>query len=102
MKLVKLMKKWARGFAFPLTVTVTTSLFAAEDAPYLAENLSVWLRADKGLATNADGAVTAWANQGTLGAAVDIAPHGSLFYFIFASRRGSFCAMCQARRRTWP
>ena len=57
MKMLNLMKKWARGFAFLLAATVTTGLFAADDAPYLAENLSVWLRADKGLTTNAVGGV---------------------------------------------
>ena len=44
------------------------------EEPYLADNLSLWLRADKGLATNAVGGVTAWANQGTKGAAADVAP----------------------------
>lgn len=48
---------------------------AAAAEPYLAENLSVWLRADKGLSTNSVGGVTAWANQGTKGSAVDVAPH---------------------------
>ena len=75
MKMLNLMKKWARGFAFLLAATVTTGLFAADDVPYLAENLSVWLRADKGLSTDSFGAVTSWANQGTLGAAVNVAPH---------------------------
>lgn len=59
-----------------VTLAATTSvLFASDDEPYLAENLSVWLRADKGLTTNAVGGVTAWANQGTKGASVDVAPH---------------------------
>ena len=48
---------------------------ALADEPYLAENLSVWFRADLGLATNAVGGVVSWANQGTKGSAVDIAPH---------------------------
>ena len=48
---------------------------ALADEPYLADSLSVWFRADRGLSTNAVGGVTAWANQGTLGSAVDIAPH---------------------------
>lgn len=52
-----------------------TGILAAGDEPYLLEDLSVWLRADKGLSTNSVGGVTAWANQGTLGAAVDVAPH---------------------------
>ena len=43
--------------------------------PYLAENLTVWLRADMGLTTNAVGGVTAWANQGTKGSEVDVVPH---------------------------
>ena len=47
----------------------------AEEQPYLAENLSVWFRADLGLTTNAVGGVTSWANQGTLGSEVNIAPH---------------------------
>ena len=49
--------------------------FAAADVPYLAENLTVWLRADKGLTTNAVGGVTTWANQGTRGGSVNVAPH---------------------------
>lgn len=56
-------------------VAFSSGLFAADDQPYLAENLSVWLRADKGLTTNAVGGVTAWANQGTKGASVDVVPH---------------------------
>ena len=48
---------------------------ALADEPYLAENLSVWFRADLGLTTNAVGGVTSWANQGTLGSAVTVAPH---------------------------
>ena len=56
-------------------VASPSGLFAADDQPYLAENLSVWLRADKGLTTNAVGGVTAWANQGTKGASVDVVPH---------------------------
>lgn len=55
--------------------TCAMGLLAADDQPYLAENLTVWLRADKGLTTNDVGGVTAWANQGTKGAAVDVAPH---------------------------
>ena len=55
--------------------TALASLSAAAEEPYLAENLTVWLRADKGLATNAVGGVTAWANQGTKGSAVDVVPH---------------------------
>jgi len=58
-----------------LTICALAALFASAEDPYLAENLAVWLRADKGLTTNAVGGVTAWANQGTKGAAVDVAPH---------------------------
>ena len=56
-------------------VAFSAGLFAADDQPYLAENLSVWLRADKGLTTNAVGGVTAWANQGTLGSSANVSPH---------------------------
>ena len=59
-----------------LTVGALTAMFAGAEEPYLAENLSVWLRADRGLATNAAGGVTAWANQGTKGAAIDLSPSG--------------------------
>ena len=59
-----------------LTVGALTAMFAGAEEPYLAENLSVWLRADRGLATNAAGGVTAWANQGTKGAALDLSPSG--------------------------
>ena len=61
--------------AISALATVLTSLLAAAEEPYLAENLTVWLRADLGLTTNAVGGVTAWANQGTKGAAVDVVPH---------------------------
>ena len=56
-------------------LTASASVALAADAPYLADHLTVWLRADKGLTTNAVGGVTVWANHGTLGAAVDVAPH---------------------------
>ena len=56
-------------------VAFSSGLLAADDQPYLAENLSVWLRADKGLTTNAVGGVTAWANQGTLGSSANVSPH---------------------------
>ena len=55
--------------------TALASLSAAGEDPYLAENLTVWLRAEKGLTTNAVGGVTAWANQGMKGSAVDVVPH---------------------------
>ena len=58
-----------------LTICALAALSASAEDPYLAENLTVWLRADKGLTTNSVGGVTAWANQGTKGAAVDVAPH---------------------------
>ncbi len=56
-------------------LTASAGVALAVDEPYLADNLTVWFRADKGLATNAVGGVTAWANQGTRGAAVNVAPH---------------------------
>ena len=58
-----------------LTICALMALSASAEDPYLAENLTVWLRADKGLTTNAVGGVTAWANQGTNGAVVDVVPH---------------------------
>ena len=58
-----------------LAFGVLTALSACAEEPYLSENLSVWFRADLGVTTNEIGAVTAWANQGTKGAAVDVAPH---------------------------
>ena len=74
-----MLKKYANMKKFMLSigafVAFSSGLFAADDQPYLAENLSVWLRADKGLTTNAVGGVTAWANQGTKGASVDVVPH---------------------------
>ena len=60
-----------------LTICACAALasLSARAEPYLAENLTVWLRADMGLTTNAVGGVTAWANQGTIGAEVDVVPH---------------------------
>ena len=55
-------------------LTASAGVVLGADEPYLAENLTVWLRADKGLTTNAVGGVTAWANQGTKGASVNVAP----------------------------
>ena len=60
-----------------LTICACAALanLSARAEPYLAENLTVWLRADMGLTTNAVGGVTAWANQGTKGSEVDVVPH---------------------------
>jgi len=53
---------------------VMAALFACAEEPYLSENLSVWFRADLGVATNAVGGVTSWANQGTLGSVANVTP----------------------------
>lgn len=58
-----------------LALGVLTALSVRAEEPYLSENLSVWFRADLGVTTNEIGAVTAWKNQGTKGASVDVAPH---------------------------
>ena len=60
-----------------LTICACAALanLSARAEPYLAENLTVWLRADMGLTTNETGGVTAWANQGTKGSEVDVVPH---------------------------
>ena len=58
-----------------LTISTVAALLAGAEEPYLAGNLTVWLRADMGVTTNAVGGVTAWANQGTKGSSVDVAPH---------------------------
>ena len=58
-----------------LTISTLAALLAGAEEPYLAENLTVWLRADMGLTTNAVGGVTAWANQGTKGSSVEVEPH---------------------------
>ena len=56
-------------------LTASASVALTADEPYLVDNLTVWLRADKGLTTNAVGGVTVWANQGTKGSVVDVTPH---------------------------
>lgn len=66
------MKSWMAAI---VSLAALASLSANAEEPYLAENLSVWLRADKGLTTNAVGGVVTWANQGTIGAEADVAPH---------------------------
>lgn len=63
----------AKNMMLAFGVLTALSVFAEE--PYLSENLSVWFRADLGVMTNEIGAVTAWANQGTKGSSVDVAPH---------------------------
>ena len=45
---------------------------AADDLPYLNDSLQIWLRADRGVETNAEGMVTAWRNQGKLGTSADV------------------------------
>lgn len=50
---------------------------ASDDVPYLADDLQIWFRADKGVATNESGVVTGWSNQGQLGAVADVALAGS-------------------------
>ena len=57
-----------------LVFGVMAALSACAEEPYLAENLSVWFRADLGVSTNVAGGVTSWANQGTLGSAANVAP----------------------------
>ena len=42
-----------------MTIGTLIALSANAEDPYLADNLTVWLRADKGLTTNAVGGVTA-------------------------------------------
>lgn len=50
---------------------------AADDIPYLADDLQIWFRADKGVTTNESGVVTGWKNQGKLGTAADVALVGT-------------------------
>lgn len=44
----------------------------ADDLPYLNDSLQIWLRADQGVETNAEGMVTAWRNQGKLETSADV------------------------------